>query len=73
MSKKSSIEWLVNELTNLGYIYAPSFGHKIIADKIEQAKIKHKEEQKIAYNAKLNDWYFDFEHYYNSTFGGNND
>lgn len=44
MSKQSSVEWLINELTNLGYIHAPSFGHKIIYDKFEQAKAMQQEQ-----------------------------
>lgn len=73
-NKQSSVEWLENEFASLFFDYLTGLidnkeyneRHKAI---MQQAKAMHKEEQKIAYNAKLNDWYFDFEHYYNETFG----
>ena len=77
-NKQSSIEWYIIERHNieiqsrLGLISPIEYDAKLIKIE-EQAKAMHKEEQKIAYNAKLNDWYFDFEHYYNETFGGNNE
>ena len=79
ISKKetTAVEWLVKELTNLGYIYAPSFGHAIIDNKIEQAKAMEKEQIEMAFSksyliglAEVN--YDDVnkaaEQYYNETY-----
>lgn len=69
-NKQSSVEWLINELTNLGYIHAPSFGHKIIDDKIEQAKAMHKVEIVNAVDGfPIHARHMDGEEYYNETFG----
>lgn len=71
-NKQSSVEWLINELTNLGYIHAPSFGHKIIDDKIEQAKAMHKQEIIDAVDGfPLANRNLEGTDYYNETFGGN--
>ena len=45
----------MKELTNLGYIYATSFGHAIIDNKIEQAKAMEKEQIEMAYANGSND------------------
>ena len=72
-NKQSSVEWYSIEI---GKITALALSGKMTglewkylqAKALEKAKEMHKEEQKKAYNAKLNNWYFDFEHYYNETF-----
>ena len=64
-NKQSSVNWLYNELLNCELTI------ENCEKALEQAKAMHKEEQKKAYNAKLNNWYFDFEKYYKETF--NND
>lgn len=43
-NKQTAVDWLVRELSNLGYIVAPSFGHSIIDEKIKQAKEMEKEQ-----------------------------
>ena len=73
-NKQSSIEWLVEMTSKLGYVSA---------DIAEQAKEMHKSEIMAAYDMgnqnqydKINFEYYlnvDEEQYYNDTFGGNNE
>ena len=37
-NKQTAVDWLVKQLSERGYIQAPSFGHSIIDKAIEQAK-----------------------------------
>lgn len=49
-NKPTPVEWLVDELTKVGYIHAPHFGHAIIDKKIEQAKQMEREQRIDDYN-----------------------
>jgi hypothetical protein len=42
--KQTAVEWLVQHLSERGYIQAPSFGHSIIDKAIQQAKEMEKEQ-----------------------------
>jgi hypothetical protein len=49
MSKKqTAVEWLVEYLTNKGYINAPTFTHKLIDEAINYAKEIEKQQMKDA-------------------------
>jgi hypothetical protein len=80
MSKQSSIEWLINCITEDHMIKAKSLNewHNIF----EQAKQMHKEEIEDAYGHGQNNGYMyahqkaitiTKENYYSQTYGGNND
>jgi hypothetical protein len=74
-NKQSSVEWLVKEL-NQKIDYIPMRQWDEIKEVIEQAKAMHKEEIEQAYQKGYNDAdfsYYDPEHYYNETYGGNNE
>jgi hypothetical protein len=43
--KQTAVEWLVQHLSERGYIQAPSFGHSIIDKAIEQAKAMESKER----------------------------
>lgn len=77
-NKQTAVSWIIGELTNLGYIIAPSFGHSIIDLKIEQAKQMEKEQiveafyegvdQESDTHGAMNLDMKDAENYYNETF-----
>ncbi|MFN5251334.1 MAG: hypothetical protein ACK5DE_09810 [Bacteroidota bacterium] len=78
MSKQTAVEWLVKQLSERGYIQAPSFGHSIIDKAIEQAKEMEKQRIETAYN-KGTVHGIDYpestlpltgEQYYEQTYGG---
>lgn len=83
MSKKSVVEWMINQLE--GYEYNRIKRKNSLADSIkhleyikEKAKQMHKEEIKIAFNNGMKnseDWFTDgkteeSEQYYQETYGG---
>lgn len=64
---QTAVSWIIGELTNLGYIIAPSFGHSIIDLKIEQAKQMEKDQ--IIDAATWGTLHQSPEHYYNDKYG----
>ena len=79
--KQSSIDFLLKELEEIGVLNIKNchWSDEVDVKKaIEQAKAMHKEEIKEAWdNAAIDATYGNkfrnFEHYYNETFGGNNE
>ncbi len=69
---QTAVSWIIGELTNLGYIIAPSFGHSIIDEKIEQAKQMEKEQIIESFkHGELPPLFSNLsaEQYYNQTYG----
>lgn len=66
-NKQSSVEWLMNELTSTWY------DKNSVKDIFEQAKAMHKEELKESYFKSVTYSFETFEHYYNETYGGNDE
>ena len=70
MNKQSSVEWLINCITEDQMVKSKSLYEWL--EIFEQAKAMHKEEMKVL----ANDFYFgccsykNFEKYYNEKFGG---
>ena len=74
-NKQSSVEWLVKEL-NQKIDFIPMNKWDEIKEVIEQAKAMHKEEIKDAQiDGSMNSTLVEYRipHYYNETFGGNNE
>ena len=72
-NKQSSVEWLVEQIKKDINLRLRGFD---IDKALEQAKAMHKEEIEKTYIKGYEDKdfsYFDFEQYYNETFGGNNE
>jgi hypothetical protein len=73
MKNKSSIEWLINQITEDQMIKTKSLNEWL--EIFEQAKSMHNEEMKVL----ANDFYYgccsykNFEKYYNEKFGGDNE
>ncbi len=67
--QSSSIDFFWNQLPEILPFTVDTETAVKLWGAFEQAKAMHKEEHKVSYHAKLNDWYFDFDHYYNETFG----
>jgi hypothetical protein len=69
--KKTAVEWLVDRLDKMGYIYAPAFAHAILDQEIQRAK-------EMEYEQALEFWKGgikctesggkSFDQYYNQTF-----
>jgi hypothetical protein len=76
-NKQSSLEWLYNELFPKQIDGFSESEWKIIDKAFEQAKAMHKSEIIWAHGIKMkgvnNHKCVSGEHYYNETFGGNND
>ena len=54
MKGQTAVEWLVQHLSERGYIQAPSFGHSIIDKAIQQAKEMEKAQIEMAhYNGSV--------------------
>ena len=51
MSQQTAVDWLVDQLTTMGYIYAPHFGKAIIDKTIEKAQEKQKEQLKSMFES----------------------
>lgn len=51
MAKETPVEWLVDQLCTMGYIYAPHFGKAIIDKVIAKAKEKEKEDLKSMFES----------------------
>jgi hypothetical protein len=52
-NKQTAVDWLVKQLSERGYIQAPSFGHSIIDKAIEQAKEMEKQQIMQSYSDGL--------------------
>lgn len=80
-NKKSSVEWLNDELASLNFDYLTSqIGNKEYNERhnqiLEQAKEMHKEESFKIFKAgqdSMEEGGKGFEQYYNEKFGGNNE
>ena len=75
-NKQSSVEWLWSELRDkfsweTGEMYDSN--ELLLAKILEQAKAMHKEEIKKSYTTGFGANLHQAEHYYNETFGGNNE
>jgi hypothetical protein len=74
--KQTVVEWLVEELRGYDDKGDFIFNGVITSELIEQAKAMHKDEIMNACDRFANSIDFeieDFEHYYNETYGGNNE
>ena len=81
-NKQSSVEWAISKITMICAFYNRKemsvetfeYYHK---DIVQKAKAWHKEEMKQTYfdgwHRNIGNRDEDFEHYYNETFGGNNE
>jgi hypothetical protein len=69
-NKQSSVEWLMNKL------FDPSYMQKEQLEWFEQAKAMHKDEiENALIDGAINERVIEYRipHYYNETFGGNNE
>ena len=76
MSQPTAVDWLVDQLCTMGYIYAPHYGKSIIDKTIKKAKEKEKEQIEKAYEQGTLDGYEpnygSGKQYYSETYGKSN-
>jgi hypothetical protein len=70
MSKQTALQALIEWAISLKDREQQCTDWIVIKRKAEELLQMEKEQHKRTYHAKLNTHYFDFEHYYNETYGG---
>jgi hypothetical protein len=71
-NKQNSVQWLIEKYT----IVCGLGSKELMKEHIDRAKAMHKEEIRQTYQKGYNDAdfsYYEPEHYYNETYGGNNE